>query len=75
MLPEIRKDGYLYCVPDFESEKKHAEEFAEELKAFHGGFSDCFSGSGSGKHFFSYMRGQFGGPGRKSAEPIAVSVS
>lgn len=75
MLPEIRKDEFLYDVPDFYLGIGDAESFAEELKAFHGEFSDCFARSESVENFFRYMRGQFSKLERKSIEPMAVSVS
>jgi len=75
MLPKIREDEYLYDVPDFQLGIEDTEVFVEELKVFHGEFSDCFARSESGENFFRYMRGQLSRLERKSVEPIAVSVS
>lgn len=72
MSPAIRNDEHLYDIPDFRSEIGDAGSFAEELRAFHGEFSDCSVRSESGENFFRYMRGQLSGPER-SAEAVEGS--
>lgn len=74
MLPNLRKDEYLYQVPKFDIEKKDIKNFIKELKGFHEQFSDCFYRSESRDHFYKYMVGQFSELERKSIEPIALTV-
>lgn len=42
MLPNLRKDEYLYQVPKFDIEKGDIKNIINELKGFHEQFSDCF---------------------------------
>ena len=42
MLPNLRKDEYLYKIPKFDIEKGDIKNFINELKGFHEQFSDCF---------------------------------
>ena len=74
MLPNLRKDEYLYQVPKFDIEKGDIKNFINELKGFHEQFSDCFYRSESRDHFYKYMVGQFSELERKSIEPIALTV-
>ncbi len=74
MLPECRKDEYQYAIPQFDIDKKDVVGFINELKGFHGIFSDCFHRSESRDHFFKYMAGQFSELERKSIEPIALNM-
>jgi SRSO17 transposase len=74
MLPTIRNDDHLYSVPKFDIKKSDVKGFLNELKGFHGQFTDCFQRSESRDHFFNYMAGQFSDLERKSIEPIALAV-
>ncbi len=74
MLPEIRKDEYLYPIPKFDICEGDVKNFFNELKGFHEIFHDCFHRSESREHFFRYMAGQFSDLERKSIEPIALAV-
>ncbi len=74
MLPNLRKDEYLYQVPKFDLKKGDIKNFTNELKGFHEQFSDCFQRSESRGHFYKYMVGQFSELERKSIEPIALTV-
>jgi SRSO17 transposase len=74
MLPECRKDEYQYAIPQFDIDKNDVVGFMNELKGFHGIFSDCFHRSESRDHFFKYMSGQFSELERKSIEPIALNM-
>jgi len=74
MLPDCRNEGDPYSIPKFSVEKSDVDEFMEELKGFHGEFSDCFSRSETRDNFFRYMCGQFSELDRKSIEPIAINV-
>jgi len=74
MLPNLRKDEYLYQVPKFDIERGDIKNFINELKGFHEQFSDCFYRSESRGHFYKYMVGQFSELERKSIEPIALTV-
>ncbi len=75
MLPECRLNEYLYPVPPFAVEKDNVEDFADELRKYHGEFSDCFVRSEPRKHFFDYMAGRLSHIERKSVEAVAVSVN
>lgn len=75
MLPKCRLNEYLYEVPPFAIEKNDVENFVDELRKFHGEFSDCFAGSEPRGNFFNYMLGQLSHPERKSIEPMAINVS
>jgi SRSO17 transposase len=46
----------------------------EESRGFHGEFRDCFFRKETKENFFRYMVGQFSKLGRRSIEPIALSV-
>jgi len=74
MLPNLRKDEYLYQIPKFDIEKGDIKKFISELKGFHEQFSDCFYRTESRNHFYKYMVGQFSELERKSIEPIALTV-
>lgn len=74
MLPQQRADEWLLSVPKFDVHKGDIQGFVDELKAFHGIFSDCFARSELREHFFRYMVGQLSQLERKSIEPIALSV-
>ena len=74
MLPQIRDNEYLFCVPKFDVKKEDVQDFLHELKGFHEIFRDCFSRTESRDHFFHYMVGQFSELERKSIEPIALAV-
>ena len=74
MLPNLRKDEYLYPVPKFDLKKSDIINFTNELSGFHEQFSDCFHRSESRGHFYKYMVGQFSELERKSIEPIALAV-
>ena len=74
MLPQQRADEALLSVPKFDLHKGDIQGFLDELKAFHGVFSDCFARSELREHFFRYMVGQLSPLERKSIEPIALSV-
>ena len=54
MLPTIRNDDHLYSVPKFDIKKSDVKGFLNELKGFHGQFTDCFQRSESRDHFFNY---------------------
>ncbi len=75
MLPECRKEGYLYTIPACLITIPDVEAFMEELKSFHKSFADCFVRSEPREHFYHYMVGQLSHLERKSIEPIAVNVS
>jgi SRSO17 transposase len=75
MLPECRKEGYLYEIPKFVIETREVEGFVEELQVFHRKFADCFVRSEPRDNFYNYMVGQLSQLERKSIEPIAVHVS
>lgn len=74
MLPECRQNDYLYTIPPFIIEENNIEDFAEELRKFHGNFSDCFARRESRENFCDYMAGLLSDLERKSAEPIAVNI-
>jgi len=74
MLPDSRKDEYLYSVPKFDLGEGDIKDFTNELRGFHQQFADCFHRSESREHFFNFMAGQFGEIERKSIEPIALSI-
>lgn len=75
MLPECRKEGYLYEIPKCILTTPDVEAFVEELKNFHRHFADCFVRSEPRDNFYHYMVGQLSHLERKSIEPIAVHVS
>lgn len=75
MLPECRKEGFLYEIPKCIIETHDVEDFVEELKGFHSKFADCFVRSEPRDNFYHYMVGQLSPLERKSIEPIAVNVS
>ncbi len=75
MLPECRRDGYLYTIPKFTVEVDHVKNFVTELQQFHGAFADCFVRPEPRTNFYHYMVGQLSQLERKSIEPIAVNVS
>ncbi len=75
MLPECRKDGYLYTIPECRIETPDVKAFVEELNIFHGKFADCFVRSEPRDNFYHYMVGQLSQLEHKSIEPIAVHVS
>jgi len=74
MLPNCRKNEYLYPVPKFNLKREDIKDFINELKGFHEQFYDCFQRSESRQHFLRYMTGQFSELERKSIEPIALAV-
>ncbi len=74
MLPACRTEGDLFPIPKFTVEKKDVDGFIEELRGFHGEFSDCFSRSEPRENLFRYMVGQLSELDRKSIEPIALHV-
>jgi SRSO17 transposase len=74
MLPKCRTEGGPYSVPKFEVVAQDVEDFAGELRAFHGNFEDCFSRSEPRENFFKYMSGQFSELERKSIEPMALHI-
>lgn len=74
MLPDVRRDEYLYPIPKFTIESKDVNSFTDELQAFHGEFADCFQRSETRENVLSYMIGQFSELERKSIEPIALNV-
>jgi SRSO17 transposase len=74
MLPASRQEDYLFEIPAFDIDKNDIEELSSELKGFHSVFSDCFHRSESREHFYNYMAGQLSDIGRKSIEPIALTV-
>ncbi len=57
MLPECRKEGYLYEIPKFIIETHDIEDFVEELKGFHSKFADCFVRSEPRDNFYHDMVG------------------
>jgi len=73
MLPECRSQEYLYPVPEFAVTTDDVEPFLDELKSFHGEFSDCFRRSETRDNVFRYMVGLFSELKRKSIEPIALT--
>jgi len=75
MLPECRKEGYLYEIPKCILETRDVEDFVGELKVYHSKFADCFVRSEPRDNFYHYMVGQLSQLERKSIEPIAVNVS
>ena len=74
MLPAYRTDAELYSIPKFSLEKDDIEDFASELKAFHGEYRECFPRSESRDNFLRYMVGQFSTLERKSIEPMALHI-
>lgn len=74
MLPTYRTDAELYSIPKFSLEKEDIEDFASELKAFHGEYRECFPRSESRDNFLRYMAGQFSTLERKSIEPMALHI-
>lgn len=74
MLPNSRKNEYLYPVPKFDLKRDDIPDFMNELKGFHQEFHDCFHRTESRDHFLRYMAGQFSELERKSIEPIALAV-
>ena len=74
MLPECRTEGDVYAIPKYALEAGDIEGFMEELKGFHGEFSDCFTRQEPRDNFFRYMVGQFSPLERKSIEPIALQL-
>ena len=75
MLPECRKDEYLYTIPECRIIVPDVEAFVDELKRFHEQFSGCFVRSEPRENFYHYMVGQLSHLERKSIEPIAVNVT
>ena len=75
MLPECRKDGYLYTIPECRITVPDVEAFVDELKSFHEKFAGCFVRSEPRENFYHYMLGQLSHLERKSIEPIAVNVT
>lgn len=75
MLPECRSDEYLYTIPIFEVGTDNLDNFVEELRKFHEGFSECFARSEPRGNFYDYMVGQLSHLERKTIEPIAVNVN
>ncbi len=75
MLPDCRKEGYLYTIPACQITTPDVEAFVTELKAFHGKFATCFVRSEPRENFYQYMVGQLSQLERKSIEPIAIHVS
>jgi hypothetical protein len=47
MLPNLRRDEYLYSVPKFDLKKSDFKDLMNELKGFHEQFADCFQRSES----------------------------
>ncbi len=74
MLPECRKEEYLYKVPEFTVTSDDVESFIDELRCFHEEFRECFQRSETRENVFRYMVGQFSELERKSIEPIALTV-
>jgi len=74
MLPECRTEEDLFSIPKFNVDERDIGEFINELKCFHGEFSDCFTRSEPKENLFRYMVGQFSELERKSIEPIAINV-
>ncbi len=74
MLPECRKEEYLYTVPEFAVTSDDVESFMDELRCFHDEFRECFQRSETRENVFRYMVGQFSELERKSIEPIALTV-
>ena len=74
MLPECRTKGDVFSIPKFSVVKEDIDDFMQELKVFHGEFSDCFLRSEPRTNFFQYMVGQFSELERKSIEPIAMNM-
>lgn len=75
MLPECRKDEYLYAIPECRISVPDVEAFVDELKSFHEKFAGCFARSEPRENFYHYMVGQLSHLERKSIEPIAVNVT
>ena len=40
MLPECRQQDYLFPVPKFDVTKNDVDSFMDQLRCFHGEFSD-----------------------------------
>lgn len=74
MLPEIRTEGDIYPIPQFDVVEDDIEGFVNELRGFHSEFHDCFPRKESRENFFRYMVGQFSDLERKSVEPMALNV-
>lgn len=74
MLPRHQIEGDTFVIPKFDIDKQDVENFAENLKGFHGEFKDCFQRSEPRQHFFKYMAGQLSKLERKSIEPIAFEI-
>ncbi len=74
MLPESRKNEYLYEIPQYMVEKRDVEGFVHELNVFHRKFADCFVRSEPRDSFYQYLVGQLSSIERKSIEPIAVNT-
>ena len=74
MLPECRTEGDPFEVPVFTVDKGDIDGFMDELRAFHGEFSECFLRSEPRENFYRYMVGQFSDLERKSIEPIVLAV-
>lgn len=75
MLPESRRNDYLYDIPEFSVEKGDVEAFVEELKTFHGKFAECFSRTEPRENTYQYLLGRLSSLERKTIEPIAVHTS
>ena len=58
MLPNCRKEGYLYTIPACQITTPDVEAFVTELKEFHGKFATCFVRSEPRENFYQYMVGQ-----------------
>lgn len=74
MLPDIKNEGDPYAAPIFNIEKGDVEDFANEFRALHAEFADCFQRSEPRGNFFQYMVGQFSEMERKLIEPIALNA-
>lgn len=75
MLPECRKDEYVYTIPECRIIVPDVEAFVGALKRFHEQFSGGFVRSEPRENFYHYMVGQLSHLERKSIEPIAVNVT
>ena len=75
MLPECRKESYVYEIPKLRIKARDVEDFVGALTVYHRQFADCFVRSEPRANFYHYMVGQLSQLERKSIEPIAVNVS
>ena len=74
MLPKSRADE-AFIVPKFDLKLEDIEDLDDELRGFQEVFHDCFVRSESRENLFQYTAGQIGTSGRKSIEPMALTVS